>query len=69
MLTRRQMGDLSAMIRNRAPLAVSNQAQQAVAQALLGKSPSSAAAIIPMSEAANRDPRKAALVQLLLGNR
>jgi hypothetical protein len=66
LLTRRQMGDLSTMIRNRAPLAVSNQAQQAVAQALFGNTPSSAAALIPMSEAMNRDPRKAAIVQMLL---
>jgi hypothetical protein len=69
LLTRRQMGDLSTMIRNRAPLAVSNQAQQAVAQALFGNTPSSTAALIPMSEALNRDPRKAAIVQMLLSSR
>ena len=66
MLTRGQMRDLSTMIRNRAPLATNNQAQAAVAQALLGKSPSPISALVPLSEALNRDPRRAAIVQLLL---
>lgn len=66
LLTRRQMRDLSTMIRNRAPLATSNQAQAAVAQALLGKSPSPLSALVPLSEAANQDPRRAAIIQMLL---
>lgn len=65
-LTRRAMTNLSESIRNRAPLATGNQAQAAIAQALLGRSPSPAAALIPLSEASNQDPRKAALVQMLL---
>lgn len=69
MLTRGQVNKLSTMIRNRAPLATSNQAQQAVAQALLGRAASPAAASLPLSEMTKQDPRKAAILQMLLSNR
>lgn len=65
-LTGRAGASLSEMIRNRSPLAISQQAQHAVAQALVGRSASPTAALVPISEAINRDPRKAAIVQLLL---
>jgi len=66
LLTRRQMGSLSTMIRNRAPLATQQAAQAAVSRALLTPPPSSAAALVPMTEAINRDPRKAEIARLLL---
>lgn len=66
LLTRRQMSGLSTAIRNRAPLAISNQAQQAVAQALLGAPASKAAALVPAMGLADQDPRKSAIMQMLL---
>lgn len=64
-LTRRQMGQLSTMIRNRAPMATSNQAQQAVAQALMSRSPSLVEAGFPV-KAMDQDTRKSELVKLLM---
>jgi hypothetical protein len=66
-LTSRAGNRLSDMIRSRAPLSVGNQAQQAITQALLGQRSSPAAAALPMSEVSKQDPRKAALIQALIG--
>lgn len=65
-LTSRAGARLSDMIRGRSPLAVSNQAQQAVAQALLGVPASKAAALVPAMSLADQDPRKAAIMQMLI---
>lgn len=66
LLTRRQMGNLSEMIRNRSPLAIRNQAQAAIAKALMPQSPSTAAALFSAENLAQQDPRKAAIIQMLL---
>lgn len=65
-LTSRAGSNLSEMIRNRSPLAVSNQAQSAIAQALLPVSPSPTAALFSAENLAQQDPRKAAIIQMLL---
>lgn len=72
MLTRSEINKLGTSIRGRAPLAVSNQAQAAVARALLGQPTGSGAALIPagsLSSSGQRtsDPRRAALIEMLLG--
>jgi hypothetical protein len=59
------MGQLSEMIRNRAPLATQNAAQQAVAQALMSRTPSLAEAGFPV-KAVDQDTRKSELVKLIM---
>lgn len=66
-LTTRAGNNLSEMIRSRAPLARANAAQAAIAQALLPQSTATTAAIIPAGTFQTAaDPRRAAIIQMLL---